>query len=622
MPYSVEVRGKIGIVSAEPGEPIKEGTEGPRNINELLQSKIAEHERTEEALRASEAELHDNYFTQSAINMILSESLEDIPLEEILQKALNMILSIPWISFESIGSIHLVEDEPGILAMKAQNSLPEALIKSCAKIPFGICLCGRAALTQGIEFSGHVDERHEICYEGMTPHGHYAAPILFGGRTLGVLNIYLKEGHIRNKKEEEFLLAVVNTLAGIIVRKQVENEKEKLHHQLLQAQKMEAVGQLAGGIAHDFNNILTAIISYGSLLKMKMKEDDPLSSYADHILSSSEKAANLTQSLLAFSRKQIVNKKSVDINGIIRKSENLLVRIISEDIELKTVLTEGDLTAMADPLQIEQIFMNLATNARDAMPHGGKLEIETKIVDLDETFVKTHGYGKIGRYALISVSDTGIGMDERIRDKIFEPFFTTKEVGKGTGLGLSIVYGIIKQHGGYIGVYGEPEKGTTFNIYLPLIRTEAEEAQPKVVDIIKRGIETILLADDNSEVRAGAKAMLEEFGYKIIEATDGEDAIVKFKRYKDRIKLVILDVIMPKKNGKEAYKEIRRISPDIKVIFTSGYTADIIQQKGILSEGSGFVHKPITPQVLLNKVREILDRVAVHTSDQISRLPI
>lgn len=361
----------IRISYDEMEKRVHKRTEELRNINELFQSTIAEHERTEEALRASEAELHDNYFAQSAINMILSESLEDVPLEVILQKALNMILSIPWISFESIGSIHLVEDERGILVMKAQNSLPEALIELCSKIPFGKCLCGRAAVTQGIEFAGHVDERHEICYEGMTPHGHYSVPILFGGKTLGVLNIYLKEGHIRDKREEEFLLAVADTLAGIIARKKIEDEKEKLHHQLLQAQKMEAVGQLAGGIAHDFNNILTAIVSYASLLKMKMTIDDPLSSYADHILSSSERAANLTHSLLAFSRKQIMNPIPVDLNQIIRKVEKLLARIIGEDIELKTVLAGRDLTVMADPVQTEQVFMNLATNARDAMPKGG-----------------------------------------------------------------------------------------------------------------------------------------------------------------------------------------------------------------------------------------------------------
>ena len=374
---------------------------------------ITEHRKAEDALRASEAELHDNYFTQTAINMVLSESLEDIPLELMLQKALNMILSIPWLSFEPIGSIHLVEGEPGILSMKAHYNLPKQLRKSCAYVPFGKCLCGKAAQTRKIQFADHIDERHdicyegmqphghyvvpiaetrkiqfadhiderhEICYEGMQPHGHYVVPILFGGRTLGVIDIYLKEGHIRNRKEEDFLLTVADTLAGIIVRKQTEEEKEKLHAQLLQAQKMEVVGQLAGGIAHDFNNILAAMIGYGHILKMKLKEDDPLRSYAEHILSLSDRAANLTQSLLAFSRKQIINPRPVDLNEIIKRIDYLLSRIIGEDIKLQTMLSEEDLIVMADPGQIEQVLMNLATNARDAMPEGGVLTIGTEAV--------------------------------------------------------------------------------------------------------------------------------------------------------------------------------------------------------------------------------------------------
>ena len=235
---------------------------------------ITERKRAEEALLLSEAELNDAYFAQSAINIMLSESLEDIPLELILQKSLNMILAVPWLSFETIGSIHIVENEPGVLVMKAWHNLPEQLHKLCAKVPFGTCLCGLAALTKKIQFADHIDERHRICFEGMVSHGHYIVPLLFGSRTIGVIDIYLKEGHIRDEREEEFLRTVADTLAGIIVRKQGEDEKEKLNAQLLQAQKMEAVGQLAGGIAHDFNNILTAIIGYGHIMKMKMKEDD------------------------------------------------------------------------------------------------------------------------------------------------------------------------------------------------------------------------------------------------------------------------------------------------------------------------------------------------------------
>src|SRR4030043_142488 len=256
-------------------------------------------------------------------------------------------------------------------------------------------------------------------------------------------------------------------------------ERKKLEEQLLQAQKMEAIGQLAGGIAHDFNNILTAIIGFGNLLKMETSEDDILRSYITPILNSAERAANLTQALLAFSRRQIISPKPVNLNEIILGLERLLSRVIGEDIELSTVLADRDLIIMADSGQIEQVLMNLATNARDAMPDGGKLTISTKIVELDSEFIKTHGFGKKGPYALVSVEDTGHGIDEKTQERIFEPFFTTKEVGKGTGQGLAMVYGIIKQHDGYINLYSEQGMGTIFNIYLPLIKSEVEETKLK-----------------------------------------------------------------------------------------------------------------------------------------------
>ena len=393
-------------------------------------------------------------------------------------------------------------------------------------------------------------------------------------------------------------------------RKKAEEEQERLKTQLLQAQKMEAVGQLAGGIAHDFNNILTAIIGYGHILKIKMKEDDPLRSYPEHILSLSERAANLTSSLLSFSRKQIINPKPVNLNEIIRNVEKLLSRIIGEDLQLETVLSGEDLFVMADPGQMEQVFMNFATNARDAMPNNGLLRIETETLEIDREFMSEHGFGKEGKYALISVTDTGAGMDRETSERIFEPFFTTKEVGKGTGLGLAMVYGTITQHGGHINFYSEPGKGTTFRIYLPLIQADAETGEVKagVINALAGGTETILLAEDEHEVRTLTKKLLADYGYKVIDATDGADAIAKFKLHKDEIKLLILDVIMPNKNGKEAYEEIKKIKPDMKVLFTSGYPADIVHKQGILDEGFEFIVKPAAPAILLKKIREVLDK--------------
>ncbi|MCX5885831.1 MAG: ATP-binding protein, partial [Proteobacteria bacterium] len=392
-------------------------------------------------------------------------------------------------------------------------------------------------------------------------------------------------------------------------RKKAEEEKARLEAQLRESHKMEAVGLLAGGIAHDFNNILTAIIGYASLLQMKMKEDDPLRPYLEQILTSSQRAASLTQSLLAFGRKQIINPRPVKANDIITKTEKLLVRLIGEDIDLKTTLTNEDTTVMADSGQIEQALMNFATNSRDAMPQGGHFMIETQRTFIDDDYVKTHGYGKPGEYVLISVSDSGTGMDEKTREKIFEPFFTTKEVGKGTGLGLAMVYGIVKQHNGYINCYSEPGKGTTFKIYL-LKHREAVELQETMESAAAPigGTETILVAEDDADARKTTRNILENFGYTILEAVDGEDAVRVFQGNRDTVKLLLLDVIMPKKNGKETYEEIRKLRPGMKALFISGYTANIIHKRGMLNQSLDFIMKPVSPTHLLKKVREVLNK--------------
>jgi len=322
---------------------------------------------------------------------------------------------------------------------------------------------------------------------------------------------------------------------------------------------------------------------------------------------SAERAANLTHSLLAFSRKHVINLKAVLLNEVIYRAEKLLSRLVRENIELRVVVGK-DCIVRADSVQIEQIMMNLVTNARDAMPEGGLLLINTERVDLDEDFVQTHGYGEPGTYVLISVSDTGFGMDEKIRERIFEPFFTTKETGKGTGLGLAIVYGIIKQHNGYINVYSEPGTGTTFKIYLPVVTADTETVEMFEMTAPRSGSETVLLAEDDPMVRGLTKSLLEEFGYLVIEAVDGADAVEKFKLNEEVIQLLILDVMMPRKNGKETYTEIKKIQPGIKALFMSGYTDDILSSTGVLEENLNFISKPFTQNVLLQKTREVLEK--------------
>lgn len=386
-------------------------------------------------------------------------------------------------------------------------------------------------------------------------------------------------------------------------------EHRRLEEQLRQSQKLEAIGQLAGGVAHDFNNILSAIMGYAHLTNAQLGESGRLKNYLDQIIRASEKATNLTQSLLSFSRKQIITPKPVNLNEIIKQHKNLLSRLIREDIDITVNYSKDDLVILADKGQIEQILMNLVTNARDAMPNGGRIIIETCKARLDQSFVDTHGYGEIGDYSLIMVSDNGQGMDERTKEKIFEPFFTTKEQGKGTGLGLSTVYGIIKQHSGYINVYSEPSLGTTFKIYLPLMKqAEVEDRETTTHLDVVGGTETILLAEDDISVRDLTSTILQNYGYRVIEAVDGQDAVSKYAKNSDRVALVILDGIMPKKNGREAYEEMLAINPAIKTIFLSGYAEDIIGRHGLPDQSINFILKPVSPTNLLKRIREVLEK--------------
>jgi CheY-like chemotaxis protein len=298
----------------------------------------------------------------------------------------------------------------------------------------------------------------------------------------------------------------------------------------------------------------------------------------------------------------------VDLNDIVSKHEKLLLRLIREDIEISTICTKDELIILADIVQIEQVLMNLVTNARDAMPHGGRIVMRTEKASLDERFIAAHGYGQEGEYALLSISDTGEGMDAETKERIFEPFFTTKEQGKGTGLGLAMVYGIVKQHSGHIAVYSEPGMGTTFKIYLPLVKRVATE-KPSTSEAVatKGGTETILVAEDDAALRKLTSTILSHRGYRVIEAVDGHDAVAKFAENSESISLIILDGIMPKKNGREAYEEIRTINPAIKTIFLSGYAEDVISKKGVLDLGINFLLKPVLPTALLKRVREVLD---------------
>ncbi|MFA6898973.1 MAG: GAF domain-containing protein [Desulfurivibrionaceae bacterium] len=387
------------------------------------------------------------------------------------------------------------------------------------------------------------------------------------------------------------------------------NEHRQLENQMRHAVKMESIGTLAGGIAHDFNNILMAIIGYGQMALMGMTTDDPQRLNIQHMLEGADRAARLTKDLLLFSRKQISERTPVDLIGIIKTVEKFIVRVIGEDIACETRLPDQPLTIFADSHQLEQVLMNFATNARDAMPKGGIFSITAEQTILTRDFTVAHGFGKPGPYALLTVADSGFGMDEETRNRIFEPFFTTKGVGKGTGLGLAVVYGIIKQHEGYINVYSEPGRGATFRIYLPLI--VANPQKETILDeeeVPARGTETILVAEDDESLRVLARTALTRFGYTVIEAVDGEEAVQKFKENQSRIQLLLFDIIMPKMNGQEAYEAINKIQPGIKTIFMSGYAPDMLREKAMMGDTAPLLAKPLSPTKLLQKVREILDQ--------------
>ena len=384
-------------------------------------------------------------------------------------------------------------------------------------------------------------------------------------------------------------------------------ERRQLEEQFRQAQKMESIGRLAGGLAHDFNNLLTVIGGHADLLHGRLSPDDPLHRRVGLIQEAAEHAADLTRQLLAFSRKQVLAPQVLDLNTIVCEIEPMLRRLIGEDVDLVTAPARGLWSIKADPAQMKQILLNLAVNARDAMPQGGKLTIETENVELDEHYARLHPDVAAGTYVMLAVSDTGIGMAEEVRSRIFEPFFTTKPSGQGTGLGLATVYGIVKQSNGAISVYTEPGLGTTFKVYLPRVLEPAEAVAAPAAGAGRGGSETILLAEDNEMVRTLTCEILKRQGYTVVEARHGADALDIARRYHGPIHLLLTDVVMPEMSGPELVSRLGPIRPQMKIVYMSGYTADAIDHQGMLDEGIEFLPKPVGVDTLVRKIREVLD---------------
>ena len=427
------------------------------------------------------------------------------------------------------------------------------------------------------------------------------------GRVVAVICLLDDRPHDFSEEDKYLMKILAQRIGAEIERQKILDDRRKLETQLLQAVKMEAIGRFAGGIAHDFNNLLSVIMGYTEMLLMDLSPTDPTAERISIVRAAGEKAAELTRQLLAFSRRQVLELRTVNANSVIENMSKMLTRIIGEDIllELHALASAG--TVMADSGQLEQVLMNLAVNARDAMPEGGRLIIETSDVTLDESYAISHEEIIPGPYVMIAVSDNGTGMTKEVQEKIFEPFFTTKKAGIGTGLGLAMIYGIVKQHHGYIYVYSEPGKGTTFKIYLPAVQKDVIKAEKEKVPLLE-GNETVLVVDDDPFISKLAVDMLTPLGYRLLRARNGETALKTSDAFEGSIDVLLTDVVMPGMNGKELAEAFLRRRPGAKVVFMSGYTPDVIAHRSIIEKETAFIQKPLTLYKLAGKLREVLDK--------------
>jgi two-component system cell cycle sensor histidine kinase/response regulator CckA len=428
-----------------------------------------------------------------------------------------------------------------------------------------------------------------------------------GPRRYSELRHRKKDGTIIDVEVSADSLVFAGRPARIVLVQDVSHRK-LLEEQLRQAQKMEAVGRLAGGIAHDFNNLLTVIGGHSELLLHELDAEDTRRGDVLTIQEAGERAGELTRQLLAFSRKQVLEPQVLDLNGLLRDSERLLRRLLTENLELRIVLAPEIGRIRADPVQLRQVVLNLVVNARDAMPDGGLLTLETQNADIDAEYTARHGLVSAGRYVLLAVSDTGVGMDAETKGRIFEPFFTTKERGRGTGLGLATVYGIVQQSGGFIWVYSEPGRGATFKVYLPRVDAEVTAESERPVPESPRGSETIVLVEDDKQVRDLAERALERQGYTVRTAANAAEAMRLLESDAGPVHLLVTDVIMPGMNGRELAERLALFYPDLKVLYVSGYTDDVIVRHGMLGPDTSFLQKPFTPDALARKVSQVLGR--------------
>ena len=597
---------------------VEERTAQLKTANEQLQRKIAEHEQAKIRLQQV-AEQHKRLLEVSQSMLLVMTPDEAVS---------QIVNALHELLFYSTGAFLWLDKEKGVL--RTSNIAGKELIFGILdkwEILLNTGISGAVAQSGQAELvnNAHLDSRSvyppdtkEIVSEHLI-----CVPARINGETLGVLIVGRINGQPFTSEEFELVQLFTNQAAiaiknaqlyeqtqrEIAIREQAENRRQDLEDQLRHSQKMEAVGQLAGGIAHDFNNLLTSIMGYTGFALDTLSPEHPVYADIQGIQRSAHRAATLTRQLLTFARKQIINPEIVNLNDLILNMDEMLSRLIREDIELMTLPGPNLAMVEVDPHQMEQVLVNLVVNARDAMPDGGKLIIETANVILDQDYIGKHTEVFPGQYIMLAVTDTGTGINDETMPHIFEPFYTTKEVGQGTGLGLAACFGIVKQNHGHIWVYTEQNQGTTFKVYFPVAQdpTNASYSQ-EYSNKFPRGTETILVAEDEPVVRTLAVRTLRQQGYTVLEATDGEAGLDLATTYGiEQIHLLMTDVIMPIMGGKDLAEHLKSAHPDLKILFVSGYPGNAIIRKGILELGDAYLQKPFPPNVLARKVREVLD---------------